>query len=245
MEIDIIGVPIDLGADRRGVDMGPSAIRYAHLHQELEELGLHRRTIRAIWKCPSRRRADHRTQAQIHRLHRPDGTACRRGSGHLRAGRALPAGAWRRPQPRARLHPRRGQTQKAGPDLWSMRMPISTPPKPRPPATSTACRWRPCADWATRAWSSLWRRNGSRPGPEAGGRDRRARPRPGRKEEPARGGCDGPEHGTDRPHRHGRRRLEKAIEQSHRDVDGIYLSFDMDALDPRHAPGSGLRSRVG
>ena len=39
MQIDIIGVPIDLGADRRGVDMGPSAIRYAHLHQNLKDLG--------------------------------------------------------------------------------------------------------------------------------------------------------------------------------------------------------------
>ena len=39
MQIDIIGVPIDLGADRRGVDMGPSAIRYAHLQQKLETLG--------------------------------------------------------------------------------------------------------------------------------------------------------------------------------------------------------------
>ena len=39
MQIDMIGVPIDLGADRRGVDMGPSAIRYAHLHNKLEELG--------------------------------------------------------------------------------------------------------------------------------------------------------------------------------------------------------------
>jgi arginase len=39
MEIDIFGVPIDLGADRRGVDMGPSAIRYAHLQHGLEELG--------------------------------------------------------------------------------------------------------------------------------------------------------------------------------------------------------------
>jgi arginase len=39
MQIDIMGVPIDLGADRRGVDMGPSAIRYAQLHQKLEELG--------------------------------------------------------------------------------------------------------------------------------------------------------------------------------------------------------------
>ena len=39
MQIDIIGVPIDLGADRRGVDMGPSAIRYAHLHEKLRGLG--------------------------------------------------------------------------------------------------------------------------------------------------------------------------------------------------------------
>jgi len=39
MQIDIIGVPVDLGADRRGVDMGPSAMRYAHLRQKLEALG--------------------------------------------------------------------------------------------------------------------------------------------------------------------------------------------------------------
>jgi arginase len=39
MQIDVIGVPIDLGAGRRGVDMGPSAIRYAHLQNKLEELG--------------------------------------------------------------------------------------------------------------------------------------------------------------------------------------------------------------
>ncbi|MFL5992299.1 MAG: arginase [Rubrobacteraceae bacterium] len=35
----IFGVPIDLGQDRRGVDMGPSAIRYARLQNALEELG--------------------------------------------------------------------------------------------------------------------------------------------------------------------------------------------------------------
>ncbi len=37
--IGIIGVPLDLGAGRRGVDMGPSAIRVARLNQRLEELG--------------------------------------------------------------------------------------------------------------------------------------------------------------------------------------------------------------
>lgn len=38
--VKIIGVPIDLGADRRGVDMGPSAIRYAGLQNELIKLGV-------------------------------------------------------------------------------------------------------------------------------------------------------------------------------------------------------------
>jgi arginase len=37
--ISIIGVPMDLGADRRGVDMGPSALRYADLNEKLQELG--------------------------------------------------------------------------------------------------------------------------------------------------------------------------------------------------------------
>jgi len=37
--INVLGVPMDLGADRRGVDMGPSAIRYAGLADELETLG--------------------------------------------------------------------------------------------------------------------------------------------------------------------------------------------------------------
>lgn len=39
MEVDLIGVPIDFGAGRRGVDMGPSAIRYANLHTGLTSLG--------------------------------------------------------------------------------------------------------------------------------------------------------------------------------------------------------------
>jgi arginase len=37
--IAVIGVPLDLGAGRRGVDMGPSALRVAGLHQRLGVLG--------------------------------------------------------------------------------------------------------------------------------------------------------------------------------------------------------------
>ncbi|WP_225334101.1 arginase [Halomicrobium urmianum] len=38
--VRVIGVPMDLGADRRGVDMGPSAIRYAGLVEQLEGAGI-------------------------------------------------------------------------------------------------------------------------------------------------------------------------------------------------------------
>src|SRR3974390_3581535 len=37
--ISIIGVPMDLGAGRRGVDMGPSALRVANLNSRIESLG--------------------------------------------------------------------------------------------------------------------------------------------------------------------------------------------------------------
>jgi arginase len=38
-KIRIIGVPMDLGASRRGVDMGPSAVRVAGLNARLKQLG--------------------------------------------------------------------------------------------------------------------------------------------------------------------------------------------------------------
>ncbi|MDG6970522.1 MAG: arginase family protein, partial [Nitrososphaerota archaeon] len=39
LNIGIIGAPVDLGQQRRGVDMGPSAIRIANLEARLEALG--------------------------------------------------------------------------------------------------------------------------------------------------------------------------------------------------------------
>ena len=39
-QVQIIGAPMDLGANRRGVDMGPSAIRYAGLANELRAAGV-------------------------------------------------------------------------------------------------------------------------------------------------------------------------------------------------------------
>src|SRR5260370_38002638 len=37
--VAIIGAPLDLGQDRRGVDMGPSAVRVANLHARVASLG--------------------------------------------------------------------------------------------------------------------------------------------------------------------------------------------------------------
>jgi arginase len=38
-QIAIVGAPLDLGAGRRGVDMGPSALRLAGLNSKLQGMG--------------------------------------------------------------------------------------------------------------------------------------------------------------------------------------------------------------
>lgn len=40
MDVRVLGVPADYGASRRGVDMGPSAIRYAGLSEVIERTGI-------------------------------------------------------------------------------------------------------------------------------------------------------------------------------------------------------------
>ena len=37
--VRIFGIPMDLGQNRRGVDMGPSAVRYANLKERLTQMG--------------------------------------------------------------------------------------------------------------------------------------------------------------------------------------------------------------
>ena len=43
-KISILGVPMDLGQMRRGVDMGPSAIRYAGVVSDLKNRNMKWRT---------------------------------------------------------------------------------------------------------------------------------------------------------------------------------------------------------
>jgi arginase len=56
--VDIVGVPMDLGASRRGVDMGPSAVRYAKLHDALRRLGIATIVDRGNLHVPIRESAD-------------------------------------------------------------------------------------------------------------------------------------------------------------------------------------------
>ncbi|HMF28910.1 MAG TPA: arginase, partial [Candidatus Cybelea sp.] len=56
--VDIVGVPMDLGASRRGVDMGPSAVRYAKLHESLRKLGIETIVDRGNLAVPIRESAD-------------------------------------------------------------------------------------------------------------------------------------------------------------------------------------------
>jgi arginase len=58
--VEIVGVPMDLGGNRRGVDMGPSGIRYAGLANKLSDIGYRvrdRGNIRV--KDPDEGRATH------------------------------------------------------------------------------------------------------------------------------------------------------------------------------------------
>ena len=56
--VDIVGVPMDLGASRRGVDMGPSAVRYAKLHEALRRLNIPTIIDRGNLNVPIRESAD-------------------------------------------------------------------------------------------------------------------------------------------------------------------------------------------
>ncbi|EJY56566.1 arginase [Alicyclobacillus hesperidum URH17-3-68] len=59
-EIHIIGVPSDYGQNRRGVDMGPSAIRYAGLKEKLERLGYRVRDLGDVMvPTPETRHIEH------------------------------------------------------------------------------------------------------------------------------------------------------------------------------------------
>ncbi len=56
MDVKLLGVPLDLGANRRGTDMGPSALRVANVARELRDLGHHVEDLGNLFTPPAETR---------------------------------------------------------------------------------------------------------------------------------------------------------------------------------------------
>jgi len=237
MQIDIIGVPIDLGADRRGVDMGPSAIRYAHLHQKLEELGYTLEDKGNI-EVPIQETCqitDPRLKyidciiPMGRRIAGAVATSIRGGHFPLVLGgdHSLSVGSIRG----AAKHRKLGL-------IWVDAHADFNTAETTP---SGNCQGRPLAalcGLGDERLVSLWDETPPVLDPQRvaiiGARDLD----PGEKRNLREAGVM--VQSMEQIDRLGMpAALEKCIERVSRDVDGIYLSFDMDALDPRHAPGVG------
>jgi arginase len=238
MQIDVIGVPIDLGADRRGVDMGPSAIRYAHLHPKLEELG-YTLNDRGNIEVPIQETCsitDPRLKymdciiPMARRISGAVATSIQGGRFPLVLGgdHSLSAGSIRG----AARHRKLGviwvdahadfNTAETTPSGNIHGMPLAALCGMGDPRL--VCLWgeetAPVLD--PRRVAVIGARDLD-PGEKRNLRE-----------------ADVMVQSMEQIDRIGMvAALEKAIDRVSRDVDGIYLSLDMDALDPRHAPGVG------
>ena len=237
MQIDIIGVPIDLGADRRGVDMGPSAIRYAHLHQKLEELGYTLDDIGNI-EVPIQETCqitDPKLKyidcilPMARRVAGSVATSIQGGRFPLVLGgdHSLSVGSIRG----AAKHRRLGI-------IWVDAHADFNTAETTPSGNIHGMPLAVLCGLGDPRLVSLWDETHPVLDPKRvaviGARDLD----PGEKRNLREAGIM--VQSTEQIDRVGMLAvMEKVIEQVSRDVDGIYLSFDMDALDPRHAPGVG------
>ena len=111
--VHIIGVPLDLGGARRGVDMGPSAFRIAGLGDRISELGCTVVDHGDLPVADSRNAEGRRSDEEVHQRDRAGlPQPVRRGAAVARFGRAA-AGARRRSQPRRGLGGRERRLRSA------------------------------------------------------------------------------------------------------------------------------------
>lgn len=237
MQIDIIGVPIDLGADRRGVDMGPSAIRYAHLHQKLTELGYTLEDkgnieVPILETCsitdprlkyldciiPMGRRVAGAVATSIQN---------RRFPLVIGGDHSLSVGSIRG----AAKHKKLGI-------IWVDAHADFNTPETTPSGNIHGMPLAALCGLGDPRLVSLWEETPPVVDPKRvaiiGARDLD----PGEKRNLRAAGVM--VQSMEQIDRFGMvAALEKAIDAATRDADGMYLSFDMDALDPRHAPGVG------
>jgi len=237
MQIDIIGVPIDLGAGRRGVDMGPSAIRYAHLQPKLEELGYSVEDKGNI-EVPIQEMCSI-TDPKLkyldciipmgRRISGAVSTSIQGGRFPLVLGgdHSLSVGSIRG----AAKHKKVGV-------IWVDAHADFNTPETTPSGNIHGMPLAALCGIGDPRLVSLWDETAPVIDPQRvaiiGARDLD----PGEKRNLREAGVM--VQSIEQVDRFGMvGALEKSIEQVSRDVDGIYISFDMDALDPLHAPGVG------
>lgn len=237
MQIDIIGVPIDLGADRRGVDMGPSAIRYAHLHSKLQELGYTLNDTGNI-EVPIQETCsitDPRLKyidciiPMARRVSGAVATSVQGGRFPLVLGgdHSLSVGSIRG----AAKHKKLGV-------IWVDAHADFNTTETTPSGNIHGMPLAALCGLGDARLVSLWDETSPVVDPKRvaviGARDLD----PGEKRNLQEAGIM--VQSMEQIDRMGMvAALEKAIDRVSRDADGIYLSFDMDSLDPRHAPGVG------
>jgi arginase len=238
VRIDIIGVPADLGAGRRGVDMGPSAIRYAHISQTLESLGYTVEDrgnvdVPIAERCavtePNLKYIDC-ILPMARRVAGAVATTVRAGNFPLVLGgdHSLSLGSIRG----AARHRKLGI-------LWLDAHADFNTHETTPSGNIHGMPLAALCGMGDPRLVHLW--GGDKPAiidprrvAVVGARDLD----PGEKHSLREAGVM--VMSMEQVDRLGLvAALEKALDRITRDVDGIYLSFDMDALDPRHAPGVG------
>jgi len=237
MQIDLIGVPIDLGAGRRGVDMGPSAIRYAHLQDKLQEMG-HTIEDKGNIEVPIQEMCQI-TDPKLkyidciipmgRRVGGAVATSIQGGRFPLVLGgdHSLSVGSIRG----AAKHKKLGV-------IWVDAHADFNTLETTPSGNIHGMPLAALCGLGDPRLVSLWDETPPVLDPKRvaviGARDLD----PGEKQNLREAGVM--VQSMEQIDRLGMGvALEKAIEQVSRDVDGIYLSFDMDSLDPRHAPGVG------
>jgi arginase len=237
MQIDIIGVPIDLGADRRGVDMGPSAIRYAHLQNRLEALGYEVRdegnvevAIAEMCKITdAKMKYIDCIVPMSRRIAGAVATSVQAGNFPLVLGgdHSLSIGSVRGA----------ARNRKIG-VIWIDAHPDFNTGETTPSGNIHGMSLALLAGLGDKRLIQLWDETVPVIDPAKiaiiGARDVDS----GEKANLQKAGAM--VMGMEQIDRYGMvAAIEKAIERVSHDVDGIYLSFDMDSLDPEHAPGVG------
>ncbi len=236
-KIDIIGVPIDMGAGRRGVDMGPSAIRYASLRDKLIDLGYEvedkgNLEVAIMETCkitepklkyidcivPMARRAAGAVAASLQGGRFP----LVLGGDHSIAIGSIHGAA---------RHKKLGV-------IWVDAHADFNTPETTPSGNIHGMPLAALCGLGDPRLTSLWDAPVPAVDPRRvaiiGARDLD----PGEKRNLSEAGVM--VMGMEQVDRLGMvAAIEKAVTRVSREVDGLYLSFDMDALDPRHAPGVG------